>query len=129
MQHMSSQVEAEAKENLFNLWMCNNECFTTFIVCSKEAYKTGWNYNAFQFALCCTLPQYIKNILCLTPKQSNYNGYKALIIQINQRYWENYSEYLAPQALWNSSENSNWQTWGTTGNWSSNAALPPNSAT
>ncbi|KAG6875969.1 hypothetical protein C0993_006485, partial [Termitomyces sp. T159_Od127] len=34
---------AEARENLFNLQMCNNEQFTTFIVCfEKEAYETGY---------------------------------------------------------------------------------------
>ncbi|KAG6882781.1 hypothetical protein C0993_009188, partial [Termitomyces sp. T159_Od127] len=80
---------AEAKENLFNLQMYNNEQFTTFIVCfEKEAYKTGWNYNTLQFALCYSLPQCIKNVLCLTPIQPTYNGYKVLITQINQWYWE-----------------------------------------
>ncbi|KAG5349031.1 hypothetical protein C0989_006487 [Termitomyces sp. Mn162] len=49
---------AEAEENLFNLQMHDNKCFTTFIVQFKwEAYKTGWNNNALQFALCHALPQ------------------------------------------------------------------------
>ncbi|KAG5720969.1 hypothetical protein E4T56_gene424 [Termitomyces sp. T112] len=66
---------AEAEENLFNLQMCNNKCFMTFIVqFEQEAYKTGWNYNALWFALHHTLPQQIKDILCLTPKQTTYNG-------------------------------------------------------
>ncbi|KAG6867576.1 hypothetical protein C0993_000971 [Termitomyces sp. T159_Od127] len=102
---------AEAEENLFNLWMRNNKQFTTFIVCfKKEAYKTGWNYNALQFALCCTLPQCIKDILCLASKQLSYDGYKALVTQIDQ--W-----------------NSNWQTGAAAGNRTTSAALPPNSAT
>ncbi|KAG6885006.1 hypothetical protein C0992_005523 [Termitomyces sp. T32_za158] len=38
---------AEAKDNLRNLQMRSNERFTTFIVrFKKEAYETGWNYNA-----------------------------------------------------------------------------------
>ncbi|KAG5715680.1 hypothetical protein E4T56_gene460 [Termitomyces sp. T112] len=67
----------EAEENLFNLQMHDNEHFMTFSIQFEwEAYKTGWNYNALQsalqfalqFALHCTLPQQIKNILCLAPK-------------------------------------------------------------
>ncbi|KAG6875658.1 hypothetical protein C0993_008142 [Termitomyces sp. T159_Od127] len=87
----------EAKENLFNLQMHNNEQFTTFIVhFKKEAYKTSWNYNALWFALCCALPQHIEDILCLASKQLSYDGYKALITQINQQYWEDHSKYSAP---------------------------------
>ncbi|KAG5335730.1 hypothetical protein C0989_000533, partial [Termitomyces sp. Mn162] len=78
---------AEVEENLFNPQMHNNKHFTTFIVCFEwEAYKTGWNYNALHFALCHALPQQIKDVLHLTPKQTTYDGYKALIIQVDQRY-------------------------------------------
>ncbi|KAG5331191.1 hypothetical protein C0989_008351, partial [Termitomyces sp. Mn162] len=78
---------AEAEENLFNLRMCNNEHFMTFIVrFEQEAYETGWNYNALQFALCHALPQRIKDVLHLAPKQTTYDGYKALVTQVNQRY-------------------------------------------
>ncbi|KAG6867193.1 hypothetical protein C0993_005887 [Termitomyces sp. T159_Od127] len=90
--------------------MRNNKWFTTFIVCfKKEAYKTGWNYNALWSALHCALPQYIKDILCLSSKQPNYDGYKALITQINQWYWEDRSEAAA-------------------GNQTIRAAQPPNPA-
>ncbi|KAG6899326.1 hypothetical protein C0993_011203 [Termitomyces sp. T159_Od127] len=42
---------AEVEENLFNLQMRNNGRFTIFIIqFEKEAYKTGWNYNALRFA-------------------------------------------------------------------------------
>ncbi|KAG5347375.1 hypothetical protein C0989_012050 [Termitomyces sp. Mn162] len=78
---------AEVEENLFNLWMCNNKHFITFIIQFEwEAYKTGWNYNTLQFALCCALLQPIQDILCLTPKQTTYDSYKALITQVNQHY-------------------------------------------
>ncbi|KAG5728532.1 hypothetical protein E4T56_gene19588 [Termitomyces sp. T112] len=78
---------AEAEENLFNLQMHNNKCFTTFIVWFKwEAYETGWNYNALQFALCCSLPQQIKDVLCLAPKRTTYDRYKALVTQVDQCY-------------------------------------------
>ncbi|KAG6882958.1 hypothetical protein C0993_008499 [Termitomyces sp. T159_Od127] len=108
---------AEAEENLFNLWMCNNKQFTTFIIqFEKEAYKTSWNYNALQFALCHALPQRIKDILRLTPKQPSYNGYKALVTQINQQYWKDCSEYSAPRVPWNPSGNSNWQNGAAAGN-------------
>ncbi|KAG6884111.1 hypothetical protein C0993_001365, partial [Termitomyces sp. T159_Od127] len=63
----------------------------------KEAYKTSWNYNALQFALCCALPQHIKDVLHLAPKQPSYSGYKALITQIDQQYWEDCSMYSALQ--------------------------------
>ncbi|KAG6867302.1 hypothetical protein C0993_004790 [Termitomyces sp. T159_Od127] len=73
---------AEADENLFNLQICNNEWFTTFIIhFEKEAYEIGWNYNALQIALYCALLQF-----CLTLKQPNYDGYKALVTQIDQWY-------------------------------------------
>ncbi|KAG5333214.1 hypothetical protein C0989_006108, partial [Termitomyces sp. Mn162] len=95
---------AEAEENLFNLQMHDNKHFTTFIVWFKqEAYKTGWNYNALWFTLHCALPQWIKNILCLTPKQTTYDGYKALVIQVNQCYWEDCSENTVPWTPWNAS--------------------------
>ncbi|KAG6894162.1 hypothetical protein C0993_012155, partial [Termitomyces sp. T159_Od127] len=94
----------------------------------KEAYKTGWNYNALQFALCCALPQCIKDILHLAPKQPTYNGYKALVTQIDQRYWEDHSEYSAPRVPWNPSGNSNWQSGAAAGNRTTGAAPPPNPA-
>ncbi|KAG5733079.1 hypothetical protein E4T56_gene3539 [Termitomyces sp. T112] len=86
---------AEVEENLFNLRMCNNKRFMTFIVQFKwEAYKTGWNYNALQFALHRALPQWIKDVLCLAPKQTTYNGYKALVTQVDQHYWEDCSKNM-----------------------------------
>ncbi|KAG5350086.1 hypothetical protein C0989_000247 [Termitomyces sp. Mn162] len=84
--------------------MHNNERFMTFIVqFGWEAYKTSWNYNALQFTLHRTLPQWIKDILHLAPKQITYDGYKALMTQVNQCYWEDCSENMAPQTLWNTS--------------------------
>ncbi|KAG6872274.1 hypothetical protein C0993_002261 [Termitomyces sp. T159_Od127] len=120
---------AEAEENLYNLWMCNDKRFTIFIVrFEKEAYKTGWNYNALRFALRCALPQRIKDVLRLAPKQPSYDSYKALVTQINQRYWEDRSEYSAPCAPWNPSRNSNWQSGAAAGNQTTGAAPPPNPA-
>ncbi|KAG6870857.1 hypothetical protein C0992_012258, partial [Termitomyces sp. T32_za158] len=55
---------AEAEDNLFNLRMRSEERFTTFIVrFEKEAYETGWNYNALRYALRRALPQRIKDVL------------------------------------------------------------------
>ncbi|KAG6867053.1 hypothetical protein C0993_007208 [Termitomyces sp. T159_Od127] len=62
----------------------------------SEAYKIGWNYNTLQFALRCALPQHIKDVLHLAPKQSSYDGYKALITQIDQQYSKDRSKYSAP---------------------------------
>ncbi|KAG5349619.1 hypothetical protein C0989_002716 [Termitomyces sp. Mn162] len=96
---------AEAEENLFNLQMCDNKRFTTFIVqFEREAYKTGWNYNALRFALCRTLPQQIKDVLCLIPKQTTYDRYKVLVTQVNQCYWEDCSKNTVPQTPWNASD-------------------------
>ncbi|KAG5730211.1 hypothetical protein E4T56_gene11664 [Termitomyces sp. T112] len=107
----------EAEENLFNLWMHNNKHFMIFIIWFKsKAYKTGWNYNALRFALYHALPQHIKDILCLAPKQTTYNGYKALITQVNQCYWEDWSENMALQTTWNASGNTDWQARATNGN-------------
>ncbi|KAG5349927.1 hypothetical protein C0989_001225 [Termitomyces sp. Mn162] len=107
---------AEVEENLFNLRMRNNKRFTTFIVRFKqEAYKTGWNYNALWFALRHALPQRIKDVLHLVPKQTTYDGYKALITQVDQRYWEDCSENTAPRTSWNTSGNTNWQAGATNG--------------
>ncbi|KAG6882454.1 hypothetical protein C0993_010477, partial [Termitomyces sp. T159_Od127] len=120
----------EAEENLYNLQMRNNKQFTTFIVrFEKEAYKTSWNCNALQFALDRALPQRIKDVLRLAPKQPSYNSYKALVTQIDQRYWEDRSEYSAPRMPWNLSGNSNWQSGAAAGNRTTGAALPSNPAT
>ncbi|KAG5331667.1 hypothetical protein C0989_007602 [Termitomyces sp. Mn162] len=89
---------AEAEENLFNLRMRNNECFMTFI-----------------FTLHRALPQRIKDVLCLAPKQTTYNGYKALVTQVDQRYWEDRSKNTAPRTSWNTSSNTNWQAGATNG--------------
>ncbi|KAG5730103.1 hypothetical protein E4T56_gene1867 [Termitomyces sp. T112] len=80
-----------------------------------EAYETRWNYNALCFALCHTLPQWIKDILHLAPKQTTYNGYKAFVTQVDQHYWEGQSENMALQTLWNTSSNTNWQARATNG--------------
>ncbi|KAG6859787.1 hypothetical protein C0995_004017, partial [Termitomyces sp. Mi166 len=41
---------AEAKRTLMALRMSPNKHFTVFVVqFEKEAYKTGWNYNALRF--------------------------------------------------------------------------------
>ncbi|KAG5349960.1 hypothetical protein C0989_001017 [Termitomyces sp. Mn162] len=53
--------------------------YTMLLQNSQKAYETGWNYNALWFALHCALPQQIKDVLCLTPKQTTYGGYKALV--------------------------------------------------
>ncbi|KAG5732669.1 hypothetical protein E4T56_gene16770 [Termitomyces sp. T112] len=101
---------AEAEETLFNLQMRDNKRFTTFIVWFKwEAYKTGWNYNALQFTLRHALPQQIKDVLCLAPKQTTYDG-----------------KNMAPQTPWNASGNTNWQAGAINGIRSSIPANPAN---
>ncbi|KAG5726826.1 hypothetical protein E4T56_gene591 [Termitomyces sp. T112] len=98
----------------------------TFIVrFEQEAYETGWNYNAFQFALHRALPQQIKDVLCLAPKQTTYNGYKALVTQVNQHYWEDRSENMALWTPWNASGNTNWQAGATN---SIRSSIPTNPA-
>ncbi|KAG5348628.1 hypothetical protein C0989_009369 [Termitomyces sp. Mn162] len=120
---------AEAEENFFNLRMRNNERFTTFIVWFEwEAYETGWNYNALRFTLRHTLPQQIKDVLCLTPKQTTYYRYKALVTQVDQCYWEDCSKNTAPWTPWNASGNTNWQARATNGIQSSIPANPANPA-
>ncbi|KAG5350532.1 hypothetical protein C0989_010574 [Termitomyces sp. Mn162] len=91
-----------------------------------KAYKTRWNYNALHFALCHALPQQIKDVLHLTPKQTTYNGHKALVTQVNQHYWEDHSENMAPQTSWNTSSNTNWQAGAANGTQSLISANPAN---
>ncbi|KAG5332402.1 hypothetical protein C0989_007064 [Termitomyces sp. Mn162] len=111
----------EVEENLFNLQMHDNKCFTTFIVWfEQEAYKTSWNYNTLQFTLHHALPQQIKDVLHLAPKRTTYDGYKALVIQ------EDCSKNTAPQTPWNASSNTNWQAGATNGIQSSIPANPAN---
>ncbi|KAG5348008.1 hypothetical protein C0989_011177, partial [Termitomyces sp. Mn162] len=93
-----------------------------------EAYKTSWNYNALRFALCHTLPQQIKDVLRLTPKQTTYDGYKVLVTQVNQCYWEDRSKNTVLQTPWNASSNTDWQTGATNGIQSSIPANPANPA-
>ncbi|KAG5329065.1 hypothetical protein C0989_010172, partial [Termitomyces sp. Mn162] len=109
--------------------MRDNERFTTFIVrFEREAYETGWNYNALRFALRRALPQRIKDVLRLAPKQTTYDGYKALVTQVDQRYWEDRSKNTAPWTSWNTSGNTNWQARATNGIRSSITANPANPA-
>ncbi|KAG6883049.1 hypothetical protein C0993_008150, partial [Termitomyces sp. T159_Od127] len=98
------------------------------VLSNWQAFAQEFLNNALQFALCCALPQCIKDVLHLTPKQPTYNGYKALITQINQQYWKDCSEYSALQAPWNSSRNPNCQTGGVIGNQTTSAAPPLNPA-
>ncbi|KAG5324786.1 hypothetical protein C0989_011737, partial [Termitomyces sp. Mn162] len=90
------------------------------------AYKTSWNYNALRFTLRRALPQWIKDVLCLVPKQTTYDGYKALVTQVDQCYWEDCSENTAPRTSWNTSSNTNWQAGATNGIQSSIPANPAN---
>ncbi|KAG5350167.1 hypothetical protein C0989_012429 [Termitomyces sp. Mn162] len=43
------------------------------------------------------------------PKQTTYDGYKALVTQVDQHYWEDQSKNMALQTSWNTSSNTNWQ--------------------
>ncbi|KAG6886998.1 hypothetical protein C0992_001263 [Termitomyces sp. T32_za158] len=97
----------------------------TFIIhFEKEAYKTRWNYNALWYALQHALSQRIKDVLQLAPKQPAYNSYKALVMQVDQCYWEDRSEYNNTRTQWNSGG----QTWqaGTLNNTTN--PRPPNTA-
>ncbi|KAG6884016.1 hypothetical protein C0992_007231 [Termitomyces sp. T32_za158] len=112
---------AETEDNLFNLKMRPEERFTTFIIrFEKEACKTGWNYSVLRYALCRALPQRIKDVLQLAPKQPLYEGYKTLVMQVNQHYWEDHSEYNNAQTQWNPRKS--WQAGTTNG---SNNPRPP----
>ncbi|KAG6875826.1 hypothetical protein C0992_002154, partial [Termitomyces sp. T32_za158] len=115
---------AEAEDNLFNLKMRPEERFTTFIIhFEKEAYETGWNYSTLRYTLRRALPQCIKDVLQLAPKQPLYKGYKALVMQVDQRYWEDHSEYNNAQTQWNPGQP--WQAGTANG---PNNPRPPNSA-
>ncbi|KAG5734773.1 hypothetical protein E4T56_gene672 [Termitomyces sp. T112] len=105
----------------------NNPVLSNWLAFTQEfskAYETSWNYNALQFALCHALPQRIKDVLCLTHKQTTYDGYKVLVTQVNQHYWEDHSKNTAPQTSWNTSGNTNWQAGATNGIQSSIPANP-----
>ncbi|KAG6894268.1 hypothetical protein C0992_006810 [Termitomyces sp. T32_za158] len=115
----------EAKDNLFNLRMRSDERFTTFIVrFKKEAYETGWNYNVLRYALRRAFPQRIKDVLRLAPKQPMYEGYKVLVMQVDQRYWEDHSEYSNTRTQWNAGG----QTWQPRAPNSAANPRPPNPA-
>ncbi|KAG6885532.1 hypothetical protein C0992_005084, partial [Termitomyces sp. T32_za158] len=112
------------EDNLFNLRMRSDKRFTTFIVrFKKEAYETGWNYNTLRYALHRALPQRIKDVLQLAPKQPMYEGYKALVMQVDQRYWEDCSKYSNTRTQWNAGG----QTWqpGAPNNTANPRALNP----
>ncbi|KAG6886503.1 hypothetical protein C0995_007346, partial [Termitomyces sp. Mi166 len=53
-------IVAEAERKLASLRMSTDKCFTMFVVqFKKEAYETGWNYNALRFQLSKALPKHI----------------------------------------------------------------------
>ncbi|KAG5349187.1 hypothetical protein C0989_005412 [Termitomyces sp. Mn162] len=69
----------------------------------------------------------IKDVLRLTPKQTTYDGYKALITQVDQHYWEDHSKNTVPRTSWNTSSNTNWWAGATNGIQSSIPTNPANS--
>ncbi|KAG6886902.1 hypothetical protein C0995_003436, partial [Termitomyces sp. Mi166 len=86
----------KAERKLVSLRMSADKRFTAFVVqFEKEAYKTGWNYNALRFQLSKVLPKHIHNVLQLMLKQSTYEGFRNLIIQIDQHHWEDPSAPLS----------------------------------
>ncbi|KAG6900149.1 hypothetical protein C0995_004157 [Termitomyces sp. Mi166 len=92
----------KAERKLASFRMSTNKCFTAFVIqLEKEAYKTGWNYNALRFQLSKALPKHIHNVLRLVLKQPTYEGFKKLITQIDQCHWEDSSASLAMHSHWN----------------------------
>ncbi|KAG6860095.1 hypothetical protein C0995_015791 [Termitomyces sp. Mi166 len=88
---------AKAERKLVSLRMSTDKRFTVFVVqFKKEAYKTGWNYNALRFQLSEALPKHIHDVLKLAPKQLTYEGFKNLVTQIDQHHWEDLSTLPAP---------------------------------
>ncbi|KAG5733028.1 hypothetical protein E4T56_gene3625 [Termitomyces sp. T112] len=67
-----------------------------------------------------------RDILCLAPKQTTYDRYKALVTQVDQPYWEDRSKNTALRTPWNASGNTNWQAGATNGIQSSISANPAN---
>ncbi|KAG6860093.1 hypothetical protein C0995_015815 [Termitomyces sp. Mi166 len=54
----------EAERKLTSLRMSINKCFIMFVVqFEKEAYETGWNYNALRFQLSKALSKHIHDVL------------------------------------------------------------------
>ncbi|KAG6871715.1 hypothetical protein C0995_000946 [Termitomyces sp. Mi166 len=87
---------AEAKRKLMSFRMSTDKCFIAFIVqFKKEAYKTGWNYNALRFQLSEALLKHIHDVLQFALKQPTYESFKNLITQIDQCYWKDPSALLA----------------------------------
>ncbi|KAG6859594.1 hypothetical protein C0995_006822, partial [Termitomyces sp. Mi166 len=78
----------KAERKLMSLRMGADKCFITFVVqFKKEAYKTGWNYNALRFQLREALPECIHDVPRLALKQPTYKAFKNLITQIDQHHW------------------------------------------
>ncbi|KAG6888418.1 hypothetical protein C0995_008331 [Termitomyces sp. Mi166 len=78
-------IVTKAERKLMSLRISTNEHFTMFVVqFEKEAYKTGWNYNALRFQLSKALLKHIHDVLQLRLKQPTYEGLKNLVIQIDQ---------------------------------------------
>ncbi|KAG5735475.1 hypothetical protein E4T56_gene11129 [Termitomyces sp. T112] len=87
--HYIALLKFDPNKPVLSNWLAFTQEFST--------YETGWNYNALQLALRCALPQWIKDILHLAPKQTTYDRYKVLITQVDQHYWEDRSKNMAPR--------------------------------
>ncbi|KAG5349576.1 hypothetical protein C0989_002998 [Termitomyces sp. Mn162] len=101
--HYTALLQFDLSNSILSNWLAFtwefSSKFGVFDTVVEEAYKTEWNYNAFHFTLHHALPQWIKDTLCLAPKQTTYERYKALGIQVDQHYWEDQSENMAPWTL------------------------------
>src|SRR5271167_2445978 len=75
-----------------------NERFANFIVrFEQEAYETNWNWDALSSELRRTLPLRVHDILRICPRPTDYDALKELILQVDQRHWEE----VAEQRFWN----------------------------
>ena len=85
--------EGEAKANLKNLKMCDNQCIVKYLVDFNHlAARVQWGDVTLCQQMYCRLPSHIKDEITCVGKPNTLHELHSLTQSINSQYWEHHSE-------------------------------------
>lgn len=88
-----ANTQIEADNALNTLMMSERAHFNTFIIRFEEyGYDSGWNDAALRSSLYQCLPKRIKDVMKFIPRPPTYLSLRDLVMQIDQRFWEDEAE-------------------------------------
>jgi hypothetical protein len=82
-------AEHDAQRIIQNICMCDDDRFSYFIICFQEhTFDCSFNEIALKSALHNALAERLLSRLQYQLELTSYAGFVALLLQIDQRYWE-----------------------------------------